>query len=118
MAEATATTLGGVLPFTGGGDFPPLQHPTIYADGVLSLTISANAVVMAYLFRYDPSFKSDGTNSIAVFAQLVMSIQAFIQTTLFMESQLQEFVKRGAIPQATVDQIRATFAKQNPNAVP
>jgi hypothetical protein len=96
------------LPYDGP-DYPDRAFPVLYADSVYSLAYG-NGHVKFYLARLDPSIKGDGTSIFTPFAQVVLPEKAFISAALFFEQQLRRMIQSGAINNADVDTLRASFA--------
>lgn len=87
--------------------YPPLEVPTIYADGVTSL-VPGN-IVKFYLARIEPNFESTNPNSTQVCAQIVMPIVGFVQLVGFFERNLKLMIKNGTMTQALADELLAPY---------
>ena len=99
-------------------DGPDSSLPTLFADGVLNLAPSAD-VVKFYLCRQDPSYDKENLYITVPIAQVVMTVQTFIQTVAFFSANLKIMVARKIItPEQllVVNQQFEKFADQASNA--
>lgn len=101
MAEPRNTESSGL--------YPDVATPTIYADSVANLA-RTDHVVKFYLARLDPDGGVDNGNRRAIAAQVVMPMNAFIETAAFFEHVLQDLVAHGTIPKELVEKVRKGFA--------
>ena len=85
--------------FASFPEYPPLEFPVIFADGISSMA-HGNGHVKIYLMRTNPSMYGSGSSNTQPFAQLVMLSKAFISAAVFMSRHMQEMLKSGAISQA------------------
>ena len=85
-------------------EYPASTIPTVFADGVLNLAHGAG-LAKFYLVRVDPSFTSPTENKVQAFAQVVMPMQGFLQTLLFFNKMLQEFVDAGVVSPEIYDRM-------------
>jgi len=106
MADQTVPVLPTVLPTESG--FPPPYLPILFADGVVQIAPSHQAVKF-YLYRTDPDTAGLNAYKNQVFAQIVMPTVAFVQTCLFFERTLKQMVAANFVPQAQVDAMNAMF---------
>lgn len=88
-------------------EFPNPEIPTIFADGTMNLANSFH-VVKFYLFRYDPSFTDSNKAKPQIAAQIVTSIDGFINTFAFFESAIGQLISQGIISKEQVDKARGT----------
>ncbi len=85
--------------------------PSIFCDGVVNVAPSGQEVKF-YLYRTDHN-TADGqalqqqVSRSQVIAQVIMPLDAYIQTTLFFSRALQALVDGGAVPQERIDNISA-----------
>jgi len=91
---------------------PPAGTPVAYADGIANLAHGKN-VVKFYLLRADPDVAAVGPVQIQVVAQIVMPIDGFVRSIIFLTKTIQTLlIPRGAISQEEVEQIRSEVDKQ------
>jgi hypothetical protein len=88
--------------------FPLPTVPTIFCDGVANVAPSPH-VVKFYLYRQDPDQTGKPKYKNQILAQIIMSVPAFINTGLFFEKALKQFVEQGTIPQQTIDNIKESM---------
>jgi len=88
--------------------FPPANFPTVFADGVISMSNSAS-VVKFYLARVEPNFVGDNTNQVQAFAQVIMPIDGFATMFVFFEAQLRNLVQNGAVTEQRLAELRSVF---------
>jgi hypothetical protein len=88
--------------------YPPLEVPTIYADGVTSL-VPGSQIVKFYLARIEPNFEASSPNSTQVCAQIVMPIVGFVQLVGFFENAIGRMIKTEALSQTQVDELMAKY---------
>jgi hypothetical protein len=85
--------------------------PSIFCDGVVNVAPSAQEVKF-YLYRTDrdtaggPALQQQVSKS-QVIAQIIMPLDAYIQTTLFFNRALQALVDSGLVPQERINNISA-----------
>jgi hypothetical protein len=91
-------------------EFPDARFPTVYADGVASLT-PAPGLVRFFLSRADPNMLGRGGAVTNPIVQVVMQHYGFVQMVLFFQRQLKAMVEQKAIPKELVDQIEAEFER-------
>jgi hypothetical protein len=99
-----------VLPYSGPA-YPEGNFPTVYAESVMSLA-HANGVVKFYLFRLEPSFKGDNTSATVPSLQVVMPYAGFVGAAVFFNRQMAAMLKLGALTQAQIDAVNASFDAQ------
>jgi len=87
------------------GDYPAPTFPTVFADGVGSLTNSPS-IVKFFLSRFEPDLAGTAPAKVQAFAQVIMPMEAFATTTLFFERALAGFVKQGFITQERLNEMR------------
>jgi hypothetical protein len=92
-------------------EYPPREFPVIYTDGISSMAHGHGHVKM-YLMRTDPSMYASGSSNTQPFAQVVMPFWAFISAAVFMRQHLQAMLKAGAITQAEIDAVEASWAER------
>ena len=88
--------------------FPPPTLPSIYCDGILNVAPSAH-VVKFYLYRQDPDQAAKPRYKNQVIAQVIMPVRAFVNSGLFFERALKQFVEQGTISQQMVDEIKLSI---------
>jgi hypothetical protein len=86
-------------------EFPSPTLPTIFVDSILNVAPSPN-VVKFYVARTDPSVRGASKYLTQPFAQVVMPMLGFIQTVVFFEQALKNFVETGLITSEQVDTMR------------
>jgi hypothetical protein len=86
-------------------DFPPVNFPTIFADGVQNLAHSPT-VVKFYLMRFDPAFKDSNRSQLTPVIQVVMPVDSFAQTALFFQRALENLIHQNIISQLQIEEIR------------
>jgi len=81
--------------------------PVIFSDGVTSLA-NSEAVVKFYLSRLDPATdgKSDAAQKVA--AQVIMTMQSFLNTFLFFERMLDVLTSQGYFDADAIKKLRAS----------
>jgi hypothetical protein len=77
-------------------EWPHPSLPTVYADGALNLA-KTNEIVKFYLGRADPAINTPSDNKIQVLAQVIMSMNGFIETATFFEKALDGYVQEGIV---------------------
>ena len=90
-------------------DQSPRGVPSIRCDGVVNVAPDAQEVKI-YLYRTegDPALQSqEPVRRNQIIAQVIMPLDAYIQTTLFFNHALRALVDSGAVPQEHVDSTRA-----------
>jgi hypothetical protein len=85
--------------------FPPANFSTVYIDGITNINITTN-VVKLYLFRNDPSIDGSAQLRQTTFAQLVLPLEAFIPTVIFLSGALDDMVAQGTVAQSQVDTLK------------
>jgi hypothetical protein len=85
--------------------FPPATIPTVFADGVVNLAYNPR-VTKFYLFRTDPSLKSESDYLNQPFAQIVMPLDAFVQAAAFFNQGVERMVAIGLITKEQVEALR------------
>jgi hypothetical protein len=94
-------------PDTGTGEFPPLNFPLIFTDGVLQMSYG-HSMVRMYLARHDPSLNPNNINAATrPFAQLVMPLNGFLETALFFEATLSRLLNEKIITEQQLNELRA-----------
>jgi hypothetical protein len=94
---------------TQSAGFPPANFPTVFADGVVSMSTSAS-VVKFFLARVEPNFAGDNTNQVQAFAQVIMPIDGFARMFVFFEAQLRILVQNGVVSEQSLAEMRSVFA--------
>ncbi len=81
--------------------------PVIFSDGVTNFA-NSEAVVKFYLSRLDPATdgKSDAAQKVA--AQVIMSMQSFLNTFLFFERMLDVLTSQGYFDADSIKKLRAS----------
>ena len=92
-----------------GETFPSGTLPTIFADGVLNVSISP-AVVKSYLFRFEPSLQGDNQYQAQAAAQLIMPVDGFAAAVLFLSQHLERLVEANFITKGRVAELRGNMA--------
>jgi hypothetical protein len=91
----------------GTREFPPFNFPTIFADGI-SNAAYGQSIMRLYLARNDPSFSPDSIEAhTQPFAQLVMSLDGFVATTLFLQNVLSRLITENFVTEEQIAEIRA-----------
>jgi hypothetical protein len=85
---------------------PPPGTPVAFADGVTNLAHSNN-VVKFYLYRTDPDVSNAGPAKNNIVGQIVMPIDGFIRTLLFLNTGIDMLVANGAITTTELDKIKS-----------
>ncbi|MGH7009068.1 MAG: hypothetical protein ACRED7_11740 [Stellaceae bacterium] len=94
-------------------NFPGSSFPTVFADGILNFAHTAQ-VTKFYLYRFEPSF--DGAqNRVTPFTQIVMSIDAFVNSYVLMEKGIEKLLKLGIVTQDQLNQRRKEISLDNAN---
>jgi hypothetical protein len=88
--------------------FPTVTCPTVFADGVLNVSI-APGIVKHYLFRFEPSFKGNNEFETQPIAQVVMPTEGFITTVLYFNTQIERLIKANFIKPERVAELRKLF---------
>jgi hypothetical protein len=102
MADETAS------PPPEAPEYPPPGLPVIYSDGVPSASWGAE-VVKFYLARNDPDFRASAApRKQNIYAQVVMPLNSFLQSTAFFDSILDRMVREGTL---TAEQVATARAK-------
>jgi hypothetical protein len=106
VADETEKQPGSVPPFIGvEPGYPPVQMPTVFADGAANFATIAGTVRF-YLLRHDPENKGSGTFKSQPFAQVIIPTAEFAQMTAFFEKALKHFVASGTISRDVVNAAR------------
>jgi hypothetical protein len=91
----------------GTSEFPPFDFPTIFADGV-SNAAYGQSMMRLYLARNDPSFSPHSIEAhTQPCAQLVMSVEDFITTALFLQNVLSRLISENFVTEEQIAEIRA-----------
>lgn len=90
-------------------EYPNVHFPTVFADGVASVSNSAS-VVKFYLYRQDPSFNADGTSTPTSMAQVIMPMEGFAATALFFERRLKNYIEAGFITEKRLAEMREVLS--------
>jgi hypothetical protein len=107
MADAPPpTTPPGATAAVIRDDFPPWNFPTVFADGVSSISQSSGNVKF-YLARIEPNLHGTGTSQVTPFAQVVMSATSFAHTVVFFEQQLKIMIEQRVISEEFMTKLRA-----------
>jgi hypothetical protein len=85
---------------------PPPGTAVAFADGVTNFAHS-KSIVKFYLYRTDPSVDASGPYENNIVAQIVMPLDGFVRTALFLNRGIELLVSKGAMSQADVDQLRS-----------
>jgi hypothetical protein len=100
-----------MVQFTTQAITPPLSDefpsdlPTIFADGIMNLANSAQ-IVKCYLFRVDPGVKDVTKAYQKPCAQIVMPLDALVNTYVFLEGAIEKLRGQGFISIETVETAR------------
>ncbi len=86
--------------------------PTIYADGVSSISATPPLMKM-FLFRTDPNVFGRGGAVVNPFVQLVMPVEGFIHTVAFFSWQIEKFIEDKVITQEQFDQAKKAITDLN-----
>lgn len=106
MSDQTAQPTGPTIIPTEG--FPPLNLPTLLADGVSNIAPSAQ-IVKFYFYRTDPNTGDAALYKNQVFLQIAMATDSFANTCIFFERALKHLVATNLISQERVNQINSVF---------
>ena len=88
--------------------------PTIFCDGILNLANNKN-IVKFYLARLDPSLQIDEQANTVIVGQVIMPMDAFIETFTFMEYWVSKIMRDGII---SADQIDSSRRKREADLAP
>jgi hypothetical protein len=84
--------------------------PSIFCDGVVNVAPSSQEAKF-YLYRTDRDTDTSHTQELAhknqIIAQIIMPLDAYIQTTLFFNRVLNALVDNGMVSQERIDHISA-----------
>ncbi len=96
-------------------EFPDPRFPTLYADGIASLTPGPGMMRM-FFYRSDPNALGRGGIVNNPVLQVAMPMHGFAQMALFVRKQLDLLVEQNQFPHEMVAQIEAELAavKANP----
>jgi hypothetical protein len=89
-------------------EFADARFPTVYADGVASLT-PGPGLVRFFLNRVDPNMLGRGGVVNNPIAQVVMQQHGFVQMVVFFRRQMQAMIAQNFITQDLVNQTEAEF---------
>ena len=109
MAEEDGSSLRQVVA-EEPKDFPPANFPTLFADGVLSMT-HGRGVVKFYFHRIDPEMFARGANNTLPIAQVVMPAIGFAQMAAFFRRRIEMMIRDGTISE---EQERAISGSEPP----
>jgi hypothetical protein len=98
MTKNDSSPLGYMAP----PEFPRLELPTIFADGVVNI-LPSKEVVKFYLSRFDPPIVGDANLLQRVIAQVAMPTTAFVQTAVFFQVALNHLVDEGYVSKTEVE---------------
>ncbi len=85
--------------------FPAFTCPTMFADGVLNVSI-AQGVVKHYMYRFEPSFQGDNQFQTQPVAQVVMPTEGFVSSVLYFSLQIEHLIKNDLITRERVEELR------------
>jgi len=88
--------------------YPAVTCPTVFADGVLNLSI-APGVVKYYLLRFEPSFSGVNQFETQPIAQIVMPTEGFVTTALYFNAQIERLIKANFITRERVAELNTLF---------
>jgi hypothetical protein len=94
-------------------EFPGSTFPTAFADGVLSFVPSPQ-LVKFYLYRLDPNMFGRGGSVPNPFAQVIMPMAGFLQSTVFLQQQIERMIAHGTITQKQLDDAKALYGTPKP----
>lgn len=86
-------------------EFPSPGLPTLFADGILNVALSASNAKF-YLFRQDPSLTGSQHNKVQPIAQIVMPLEAFVTAAAFFQANVERLIANGNFPRERADQLR------------
>ena len=84
--------------------FPHESIPTVFADGIANIAPSAQ-VVKFYLFRTDPDVGGAQSYRNQTVAQVVMSMDGFAASAVFLYNSLQNLIDQGLLDKNRFDEI-------------
>lgn len=90
--------------------FPPADLPTVFVDGVLNIANSPT-LVRFYLARFNPTLDGSSQTQTQPVTQVIMPFDSFVQTTIFFQRALDNFINQGLISQDRVQEIRRITAE-------
>jgi hypothetical protein len=86
--------------------------PSIFCDGVVNVAPSGQEV-KCYLYRTDRDAVGgqvhESVNRNQIIAQIIMPLDAYIQTTLFFNRVLNALIDNGTVSQEHVDHLSASL---------
>ncbi len=85
--------------------------PTVFADSVINFANSEH-VVKFYLARLDPAMIGVHDGRATTAAQVVMPIDAFVQSFAFLERSVAHLRNSGVIPQDMIDKARKVYESE------
>ncbi|MDE0922517.1 hypothetical protein [Aurantimonas coralicida] len=85
------------------------QHvPTLYAEGIAHAGFMGPNVKLHFVRQDSPLEGGDSRQETAV-TQIIMPVDAIVNTAVFLEFIVRDMVASGAVPQARVDELRKSF---------
>jgi hypothetical protein len=87
------------------------RYETLFADGVLNFAHTAH-VVKFYLARLEPTLDGSPGGSSTVVGQVIMPVDAFVNTTVFFEAALNRLLEAKVITKEQLEAARAVAAEQ------
>jgi hypothetical protein len=86
-------------------EYPGIEIPTIFADGVMNLANSPH-VMKFYLFRLDPSAKDMQKAQARVCAQIVLPMNGFLNMVAFLERAVEGLRAQGIVTEEDISAAR------------
>jgi hypothetical protein len=108
--QSAAKAEGGPDYFRATG-FPPEDLPTIFADFVSNFAPLASTARF-YLVRTEPDVSGVNAYKNVPVAQIIMPLDGFVATVLFLNHALEGLVKLGTVRQETVDAVTQSMSGQ------
>jgi len=108
--EGGRESLAGGLPAAG---FPGPHFPTVYADGVTSVSPGAQ-VVKIYLSRLDSNFVVTSGSTTQPFLQLIMPTSGYLQMAMFFNKVIEGLLANKFISQEQYDEAKKNAGISNP----